>query len=159
MAAHLLRKMAHNAPIGLLQWLGNLWLPYFGAGIKILKVAPDYRYVKVMLKRTWYNSNYVGTQFGGSIYAMTDPFYMMMIMNNLGVNYIVWDKAAQVEFLKPGRTALVAEFRIDDSLLDLIREKTAAGEKYIFDLPVDVKDTEGQIVAHIEKTIYVRLKS
>lgn len=89
---------------------------------------------------------------------MTDPFYMMMIMNNLGRDYIVWDKGAKIDFIKPGKTHLVAEFSIDDPLLDKIRAKTQNGEKYIFDLPVEVKDIHGQIIAKVEKTIYVRKK-
>lgn len=150
--------MADKAPPSFLRRLGNLWFPYLGAGIKINTVSSDYRYVRVTLKRAWYNSNYVGTQFGGSIYAMTDPFYMMMIMNNLGRDYIVWDKAAKIEFIKPGKTQLVAEFSIDDTLLDDIRLKTANGDKYVFDLPVEVKDPEGQVIAKVDKTIYVRKK-
>ncbi|MBX9767233.1 MAG: DUF4442 domain-containing protein [Bdellovibrionales bacterium] len=157
-AAYLLRKIAGKAPLGLMKILGSLWPPYLGAGIQVLDGTPDYRYIKVCLKRSWYNSNYVGTQFGGSIYAMTDPFYMMMIMNNLGSRYIVWDKAAQVDFLKPGRTRLYAEFRIDELLLNDIRARTANNEKYIFDLPVEVKDEHGIVIAKIVKTIFVRLK-
>jgi len=150
--------MASRAPTGLLRVLGNIWLPYLGAGIKILELSNDYRYVRVCLKRSWYNGNYVGTQFGGSIYAMTDPFYMLMLINNLGRDYIVWDKAAQIQFLKPGRSTLFAEFKIDDQLLDLVRSETAEGEKYVFSLPVDVKDEDQNVVARIEKTIYVRKK-
>jgi Domain of unknown function (DUF4442) len=77
MAAHLLRKLANNAPVWLIRILSNLWLPYLGSGIRIIEISKDFRYVKVCLKRSWYNMNYVGTQFGGSIYAMTDPFYML----------------------------------------------------------------------------------
>jgi hypothetical protein len=133
--------------------MGNLWPPYFFAGIRIKTVSKDFKDITVHLKFAWYNRNYVGTQFGGSIYAMTDPFYMMMIMNNLGRDYIVWDKAAQIDFLKPGKSTLTAQFKIDDQILDLIRSKTAFGKKYIFDLPIPVKDKDGITIANIEKTI------
>ena len=138
--------------------MGNIWPPYFFAGIRIRKITPDFKNVTVHLKFTWYNRNYVGTQFGGSIYAMTDPFYMMMIMNNLGRDYIVWDKASKIDFLKPGKSLLIANFKIDDQLLNEIRNKTLSGEKYVFDLPVEVKDTDGLLIAKIQKTIYVKKK-
>lgn len=84
MAANLLRKITGKVPLSFLKILGNIWFPYLGAGIKILNVSNDFRYVKVCLKRSWYNANYVGTQFGGSIYSMTDPFFMLMIINKIG---------------------------------------------------------------------------
>ncbi|WP_348240556.1 DUF4442 domain-containing protein, partial [Salmonella enterica] len=72
---------------------------------------------------------YVGTQFGGSIYAMTDPFYMLMLMNNLGPDYIVWDKAASIRFRKPGRTDLFATFEITDAELNNVRLRLETEEK------------------------------
>lgn len=158
MAANLIRKVAGKTPIWFLKFLGNIWPPYLGAGIKIESISADYRYVRVALKKSWYNSNYVGTQFGGSMYSMTDPFFMIILINNLGKDYIVWDKAARIEFVKPGKTKLVAEFRIDQAQIDLVKEKTNDGGKYVFDLPVDIYDTEKNLIARLEKTLYVRRK-
>lgn len=158
MAAHLIRKIAGKTPVFFMKTLVNFWFPYLGAGIKILTISDDQRYIKVCLKRTWYNINYVGTQFGGSIYAMTDPFYMLMLINNLGDDYIVWDKGAKIDFKSPGKTRLYAEFKIDDALLDQVRNKTADGSKYIFDLPVVVVDESGNTIATVDKTLYVRKK-
>lgn len=153
-----LRKNGNKNPAWLARIAINFWPPFLGAGIRVRDIAPDYRYIKVSLKRTWYNRNYVGTQFGGSIYAMTDAFYMWMIMNNLDYNYVVWDKAASVDFISPGKTELVAEFRIDDTIINDVKARTASGEKYIFDLPVTLYDTNGEVVAKVIKTIYVRRK-
>ncbi len=158
MAAHLIRKLAGKTPIWLVKLLGNIWPPYLGAGIKILESTADFRHIKVCLKRSWYNSNYIGTQFGGSIYSMVDPFYLLMLINNLGSKYIVWDKAARIDFKKPGVTALFAEFRIDESLLQEVKLKTENGDRYVFDLPVEIKDDHGQLIAEVVKTLYVKLK-
>ncbi len=158
MAAHLLRKMAKKTPVRVMKFFGNLWFPYLGAGIKIVDATPDYRHMKVVLKRTWYNINYVGTQFGGSIYAMTDPFYMLMLINILGPEYIVWDKGASIDFKSPGRSQLTANFDLTDEILETVRAKTAGGEKYVFDLNVDVIDEAGVVVATVVKTLYVRRK-
>src|SRR5207248_567645 len=87
-----------------LLYLWNFWPPFWGAGIKIDVISPDYKYVRTRLKRRPWTKNIVSTQFGGSIYAMTDPIYMVMLLMLLGRDYIVWDKAANIRFRKPGRT-------------------------------------------------------
>ncbi len=156
MTANFLRKLKPSAQF--FRRLMNLWSPYRGAGIQVMHIAPDFRSVKVKLKRKWYNTNYVGTQFGGSIYAMTDPFYMLMLINNLGGDYIVWDKGATIDFVHPGKTELFVELQLDETLLTRVKEKTAGGEKYIFDLPVEVRDATGELVAAITKKLYVRKK-
>jgi predicted outer membrane repeat protein len=158
MLMKLLRKRGNTTPARTARRLINCWPPFWGAGITVRTISADYRYIRVILKRTWFNRNYVGTQFGGAIYAMTDPFYMWMIMNNLGSDYIVWDKAAYIDFISPGKTALIADFSLEQSTIDRIKEKTATGQKYIFDLPVTIKNTNGEIVAKVIKTLYVRKK-
>src|ERR1700751_3018772 len=103
------------------RWI-NLWPPFLGAGIRIQHIAPDMKAVDVEMSLRWWNANYVGTQFGGSLFAMTDPFYMLMLMANLGGEYIVWDKAASIRYRKPGRSTVRAEFRLSDAQVHDIRE-------------------------------------
>lgn len=154
-----LRAIGEKSPTFVMRFLFNIYPPYVGSGIKVEEISPDYKYLRVTLKLRFYNRNYVGTQFGGSMYSMTDPHYMFLLINNLGPDYIVWDKAAKIEFVKPGKTHVTAEFRIDDQLLNLIKEKTSTGEKYVFDLPVEVVDKNKDVIAKLEKTIYVRKKA
>ncbi|MDH5183122.1 MAG: DUF4442 domain-containing protein [Gammaproteobacteria bacterium] len=158
MLAQLLRKTAHSVPAGVLRWFANLWSPFFGAGIKITYISPDYRLIRVRMKLRWYNKNYVGTHFGGSMYAMTDPFYMLMLINILGRDYIVWDKGANIEFLKPGRSTLSVTFTLDDAQIKAIKHKADTEEKYVFELPVEVLDDAGKVVARVSKSLYVRSK-
>src|SRR5687767_8978642 len=103
-------------------YLWNFWPPFLGPGIALDKVSPDLKYVRTRLKKRPWTRNIVGTQFGGSIYAMTDPIYMTMLMKNLGRGYIVWDKAASIRFRKPGRTDLFAEFKLSDDELNQIKK-------------------------------------
>lgn len=158
MVAPVLRKFSKRIPAPVLRRLVNMWPPFVGAGISIREASEDLLFMRIELKRSWYNINYVGVQFGGSIYAMVDPFYMLMLMQNLGDEYIVWDKAAKIQFLKPGRTALTAMFNLNHELLEQIRSQTSRGEKFVFDLLVEVRDTENTIVALVTKTLYVRRK-
>ena len=136
----------------------NLYPPYLGTGIVVRKISADYRRIVVDMKLRFYNRNYVGTHFGGSLSAMTDPFYMLMVMNNLGSDYIVWDKAGTIDYRKPGRGRVRADFRIDQALIDEIRRATEGGHKYQPTLAVDIVDEAGDIVSHVTRTLHVRRK-
>jgi hypothetical protein len=83
------------------RWV-NFWPPFLGAGVRVKHIAGDMRAVDVEMRLRWWNANYVGTHFGGSLFAMTDAFYMLMLMANLGREYIVWDKAATIRYKKRG---------------------------------------------------------
>ncbi|WP_312591641.1 DUF4442 domain-containing protein [Stutzerimonas nitrititolerans] len=142
----------------LLRWLMNFYPPYLGAGIRVRHISDDFRQAQVRMGLRWYNRNYVGTQFGGSLYSMTDPFFMLMLLQNLGDDYVVWDKAANIEFVSPGKGRVYADFTITEQLLDEIRQHTAGGDKYLPRLHVEVRDEQGTLVARVQKTLYVRLK-
>lgn len=139
--------------------LMNLYPPLFGASIKVTAISQDFRNVHVILKKTFLNTNYVGTHFGGSIYAMTDPFYMLMLIKNLGSEFIVWDKAAAIDYLKPGKGKLSASFTLTAEEIEFIRKKATDEKKYIFDKTVDVMNAEGEVIARVTKTLYVKVKS
>jgi len=151
------RKRAILKPFTL-RLLLNLYPPYLFTGIRISRVSPDFRHVRVEMPLRFYNRNYVGTHFGGSLSAMTDPVYMLMLLQILGGEYIVWDKAGTIEYRKPGRGRVTAEFRIDDALLDEIRRRTADGSKFEPTLAVDILDEAGDVVAHVTRTLYIRRK-
>ena len=112
----------------------------------------------VEMKLRWWNANYVGTHFGGSLFAMTDAFYMLMLMANLGSDYIVWDKAASIRYRKPGRGTVRAEFHLSDAALDDIREKLKTLPKYEPAFRVEVRDEQGTVIAEVEKVLHVRRK-
>lgn len=137
----------------------NWWPPLLGAGIKIKTISPDFRYVEAILKLTFYNRNYVGTQFGGSIVSLTDPFYMLMLLKNLGRDYIVWDKMTTVDFKKPGRSDLKAIFELKQDEIDEIKKQANENGKYLVERVINVLNTDGEIVAVVTKTLYVRRKT
>ena len=139
------------------RWV-NLWPPFLGAGIRVKHIAPDMKSVDVEMKLRWWNANYVGTHFGGSLFAITDAFYMLMLMANLGGGYIVWDKAASIRYRRPGRGTVRAEFRLSDAQIEDIREKLKTLPKYEPIIPVEVKDTSGEVIAAVERVLHVRKK-
>ena len=141
-----------------LRRLFNIWPPFLCCGIRVLQLADDWRYARVRLKLGWFNRNYVGSHFGGNLFSMTDPFWMILIIESLGRDYIVWDKAGEITFVQPGRADVFAEFRVEDAVLDELRAATAQGEKYLRWFHTDVKTANGEIVAQVRKQLYVRRK-
>lgn len=142
----------------LLQHGMNLWPPFIGAGIKVEHIGKDYKSARVRLRMGLANRNIVGVHFGGSLFAMTDPFFMILVQHQLGQSYVVWDQAAKIDFLKPGRGTVRAEFQITDAEIDEILQAAAGGQKVLRDFVVDVKDASGDVVARIVKTLYIRKK-
>lgn len=141
-----------------LRRLINFWPPFLFTGIRANHISADFRAVDVSLTLRWYNRNYVGTHFGGSLFAMTDPWYMLMLVQNLGADYFVWDRHSAIDFLAPGRGVVRAQFRIDQALLEGLREATAGGEKTLPEFVVDIVGADGAVVAQVHKTVYVRRK-
>jgi len=148
--------MARKLSPRLFRWRLNLWPPYLGAGIRVRRIAADFREVEVEMPLRFYNSGYHATHFGGSLYAMADPFFALMVIANLPDDYLVWDKAASIEFIAPGRSRMHATFRLLQDDLDRIVRITAGGDKHLHLFNADIVDDEGLVVAKVEKIVYVR---
>lgn len=142
-----------------LRWGMNLWPPFLGAGIRVRHIAEDWSEVRVDLRQGVLNRNYVGTHYGGSLFSMTDPFYALMLMHLLGERYLVWDQAASIEFLAPGRGTVSAVFRLTNEEVEALRAQAASGERVSPAFDVEVRDARGALVARVHKTLYVRLKA
>ena len=142
-----------------LKLLFNTYPPYLMTGITVREIAPDWRRVVVRMGLHWYNRNCFGTHFGASLYAMTDPFYVIMLSRNIGPDYIVWDRSAQIEFVQPGRGRVTAVFELTPRMIAAVLEATANGEKHPPTWPVEVRDESGEVVARVRKTLYVRRKA
>ncbi|MFI4954500.1 MAG: DUF4442 domain-containing protein [Gammaproteobacteria bacterium] len=158
MSANYLRRLSKWLPSSLQRMLISLWPPFWAMGIKLEKCSPDFRQLETSMKLHWYNVNYVGVHFGGGIYVMADPFYMLMLIKNLGNEYIVWDKGASIDFKKPGLGTLRATFIFSEEEIEYIRQQANEHNNYTFDKSVDVVNEQNIVVATIVKTLYVRRK-
>ncbi|MBK8615727.1 MAG: YiiD C-terminal domain-containing protein [Anaerolineales bacterium] len=136
--------------------LVNFYPPLLGAGIHSSSI--DEHTIHVEMKLTAFNRNIVGVHFGGSLYAMCDPWFMLIMMRGLGSDYIVWDKAASIKFINPGRGTVKAVFQISQEKIEEIRAAADGGGKIEPVFSVDVTDEQGQVVAQVEKLLYVRRK-
>ena len=141
-----------------LKFILNLYGPFLGAGIKVDYISDDWREVRVSMRLRWYNRNIFRTHFGGSLYSMADPHLVLMLMHLLGDDYIVWDKAAEINFLRPGAGRVSATFQISDTELQTIKEQTALHRKYLPVFTTSILNEDGKKVALIQKTLYVRIK-
>ncbi|HEU0199008.1 MAG TPA: DUF4442 domain-containing protein [Burkholderiaceae bacterium] len=134
----------------------NFWPPFLGAGIRVRRMNRDFREVVVELPARWFNHRLNGAHFGASLFAMTDPFFALMLERNLPRDYVVWDKAGSIDFLAPGRGRVRATLRLAQHDLDVIARTTADGEKHLHLFHVEVVDAEGLVVARVNKLVYVR---
>jgi len=138
--------------------LFNLVPAYRGSGGRVTYIASDWREVRVKLPLSLRTRNYVGTMYGGSMYSAVDPFYMIMLIRNLGPRFVVWDKAASIRFRRPGRGTLTASFRIDEAELDAIRSALAGERSVDRTYLVELVDAAGAVHASVEKVVHVRRK-
>lgn len=145
MKKHLLRLM-------------NFWPPFLGAGIKVDFMAPDFHQIKVSMKLRFWNRNYVNTHYGGSLYSMTDPFYMLMLMQLMGRDYIIWDKSASIRFKKPGKGRVHAIFELSKEQIDFFKTELLTKTKIEPLLIVKIMDESGDVVAEVEKCLYLKKK-
>jgi len=151
-----MQKASNLRTLRLINW----YPPILFSGIRVTHLAEDYTSCTVRLKLRWWNRNAVGVLFGGSLYAMCDPFFMLLLMRTMSAKeYIIWDKAATIRFRKPGRSTVYAHFHIPLEKVEQMRQEVAAaGGKKDFDFYVEVVDAEKNVIAEVEKVIYVRKK-
>lgn len=136
----------------------NLYSPYLGAGVRVDEIDYDKGIINVSMPLTWRNKNIVGTQFGGSLYSMTDPFFMTLLMQKLGKDYVVWDKSAHIDFIKAGTSDVFATFSIDDTEIAIVKDLAKDGKAVFRDYEVEIKNDKGETIAKVKKTLYIRLR-
>jgi acyl-coenzyme A thioesterase PaaI-like protein len=134
----------------------NSYPPYAGARIEVTHIAADASQIRVRMPLDESNVNLVGTHFGGSLYAMVDPHLMILLIERLGPDYVVWDRLASIDFVKPGRGTVRSVIRITEEEVAAIQEATASGDKHLHEWTLEILDEQDEVVARVEKTVYVR---
>jgi acyl-coenzyme A thioesterase PaaI-like protein len=139
-----------------LKFVLNIYPPYLFAGIRVTEIDPDWRELHISMKLHWFNQNAVGTHFGGSLYSMVDPHLMLLLMQKLGSDYVVWDKSAEIEFHKPGMGRVHSVIRITADDLENIRRKTEGGDEYRPRFELAILDENDDVVAMVIKVLHIR---
>ncbi len=150
------RRIVSRFPRHRLFRLFGLYPPYLGAGVRVRDVSPDLRAFTVEMPLRPWNRNYVGTHFGGSLYSLADPWFMLILMEHLGGGYVVWDKSASIKFVKPGRGTVRARFEISAERIAEIRAEADRAGRAEPLFRVAITDGEGDLVAEVEKRISVK---
>lgn len=140
------------------KFLLNHYAPYKGAGISIDKIDLANHHIRVKMPLTRKNQNIVGVHFGGSLYSMVDPFYMLLLMHHLGSRYIVWDKAATIQFLSPGRGTVYADIQLDPNEVSHIKNLAENHAPVLRNYTLNIFDEAGVRIAEVKKTLYIRRK-
>jgi acyl-coenzyme A thioesterase PaaI-like protein len=152
----LLLEIFPSLPAHWYLYLWNFYPPFFGAGIRIHHVAPDFSSARTSLRLRWWNRNIIGTLFGGSLYSMCDPMHMVLLSHLLGPDYVVRDRGAEVRFLRKGVNSAHAHFEISTRTVAEIWNDPSEVQERKF--KVEVRDREGDVIAEVVKTLYIRRK-
>jgi acyl-coenzyme A thioesterase PaaI-like protein len=150
--------MAESIRTRVARWGFNLFPAYRGAGGRVRYISSDWREIRVEIPLSWRTRNYVGTIYGGSMYGAVDPIYMLMLIKILGPEYVIWDKAANIRFRKPGRDSLFATFEIGDDEIGEIKQLADVQKSVDRIYNLELKDKSGVVHAQIEKTLYIARK-
>ena len=134
----------------------NEWPPFVAQRVTVTEIAPDWSWVEVRMDLQPDNADFFGTAWGGTLFSMLDPFLPILIERQLGGGYAVWDKTAEIDFLRPGTTAISARVETPAQVLDEIRAATADGAKYLRWFEIPLHDEHGTVVAVQRRQIYVR---
>jgi acyl-coenzyme A thioesterase PaaI-like protein len=153
-----MRQAVANFRHRFLMRLVSLYPPYLGAGVRVSYPKDDAHKIVVRMGLHWWNKNLFGTQFGGSLYSMCDPHFVFIVIKNLGPGYLVWNKAAQIEFLRPGRGRVTATFHVPAEKIAEIREAADRGEKVEPVLVAEIVTDGGELVARVTERLWVRKK-
>lgn len=148
-----------TAPAPTMRRLMNVWPPFLFSGIRVVALDEDFRHARVRLVKRRWNGNVFGTHFGGSLFAMTDPFWLLLVLRNLGPGYVVWDRSAEVEFVSPGRRDVYVDFRLTDEELAELRAQADAGDRVLRWFHCEVVTSDGTLVARVRKQVYVRRRA
>lgn len=158
LSQHLKKALLPTLLPSLIKLRINTYAPYVGAGIKVTQMDLSQGRCTVVMALTALNKNIVGTQFGGSLYSMVDPFYMLMLMQGLGDDYVVWDKASTIDFIAPGKSDVTAVIALPVGEIEAIKALAKDGQPVFRDYQVDIVDREQRLVASVSKTVYIRLR-
>jgi hypothetical protein len=136
----------------------NGWPPYRSAGIRVTAISPGRCHGRVELRPGLWNRDNVGTHLGGSLSAPADPLDRSVLGRVLGDACLVRDRAAHIEFVKPGRGVMATAFHLDGDDLERRRRGAADGSKLLRKCVVQLRDRSGEPVARVRRRLYVRLK-
>lgn len=143
----------------LMCWVFNLWPPFWFTGIRVEQISSDFCHARVRLKWRPWTRNINGSQFGGSLFAMTDPIYSVLLMGQLGMKrYYVWDSEAKIVFKKAAFGAVWFHAHVSAEQIAKIQEHTANGEKYFPEFVDTIVNAKGETIAEVHRTLYVRLQ-
>ena len=138
----------------------NLSPMYRRSTARITEVTDDLMHIKIKLPISYKNRNYVNSIFGGSMFSAVDPIPMIQILNILGDDYVVWDKAAEIKFKRPGRENLYANFNCTPSEILNIKKRIENEQEIEVEKLTQLTNKNGDIVfCEVSKTIYIANKN
>jgi hypothetical protein len=142
-----------------LKWIMRFYPPLFFQRIWVVRFSPDFKHVKVKIRKSFWNRNYNNSIFGGTIFSAADPFYPVMfyqIFTVKGYAIRAWSKSSEIQYIKPGYFNLNFSIDIDESELIEAEEILKTSGKYAKLQPIEIFDINGLNVASVKVEVYMR---
>ncbi|ANM30053.1 hypothetical protein ABI59_11435 [Acidobacteria bacterium Mor1] len=142
-----------------LKWMLSLYPPLFWARVRVREFAPDFRYCRAEVKRSFLTRNFHGTTFGGAIFSGGDPFHAILYWQSFareGLPVQTWLKSANIDYKKPAASTLTLEFRLSERDLDDARRDLDRHGRHVRTHQVDAVDQDGRICAVLRNEVYMR---
>lgn len=133
----------------------NFHPAFRGTGGRVAYISPDLTHVRVRLPMARRTRNFVGSLYGGSLFAVTDGVHVAMLLTLMERNVIIWDKAASIRYRRPAYTTLYADFRLAADELEQIEQELDAQHETSRRYTIELKDDLGNIYTVVERMVYI----
>jgi len=133
----------------------NLSPMYRRTTARVVEISDDLKEVTIKVPLSYKNKNYVGAIFGGSMFAATDPIYMIQLMQILGEDYVVWDKSATINYKRPAKQNIYCDFKFTDQEIETIKKRVQNEHEITIEKVTFLKNTENTVFAEVIKILYI----
>jgi acyl-coenzyme A thioesterase PaaI-like protein len=113
----------------------------------------------VKISKSFLNTNYNNSIFGGTIFSASDPFYSLLfdqILRRKGFKVRVWLKSANIQYLKPGRTNLYFKITLSDQDIEEAEAALNSVGKFVKTFPLEILNSTGEVCASVQNEVYLR---
>ncbi len=142
-----------------LKWAMRFYPPLFFQRIWVKKFEKGFTGVNVKIFKSFLNTNYNHSIFGGTIFSAADPFYALLfdqLLQRRGLKTRVWLKSAEIKYLKPGRTTLFFRINLSETEINEAEQALRTVGKFIKAFPLEIYNLQGELCTTVSNEVYIR---
>ncbi len=125
-------------------------------GAEVTYISENLDHVSLTIPLNDKTKNMMGIIYGGIMYSATDFVYLTMLWYRLGLDYMLIDKSAEVQYLRPGLGDLSVDFYLPEETVQSIIDELKTEKSTLREFIIEIKDNKQKTVCKITKSIYIR---